>query len=109
MTAVLGPGRPFTGNERELLESTLELHRVELVAAVQGLTDAQARQSSCPPPRPRFLGSSTAPPPNASGSNAQTDGGHRTPSPPARRSAIHFRCTTDGGTPMSDWPVAGCA
>jgi hypothetical protein len=48
MTAVLGPGRPFTGNERELLESTLELHRAELVAAVDGLSDAQARQQLVP-------------------------------------------------------------
>lgn len=48
MTAVLGPGRPFTGNERELLESTLELHRAELVAAVYGLSDAQARQQLVP-------------------------------------------------------------
>ncbi|MDQ2850524.1 MAG: DinB family protein [Actinomycetota bacterium] len=48
MTAVLGPGRPFTGNERELLESTLDLHRTELVAAVAGLSDAQARQQLVP-------------------------------------------------------------
>ncbi len=48
MTAVLGPGRPFTGTERELLESTLELHRGELVAAVQGLSDAQSRQQLVP-------------------------------------------------------------
>jgi len=48
MTAVLGPGRPFTGNERELLESTLELHRAELVAAVDGLSEAQARQQLVP-------------------------------------------------------------
>ena len=48
MTAVLGPGRPFTGNERELLESTLELHRAELVAAVEGLDDALARQQLVP-------------------------------------------------------------
>ena len=48
MTAVLGPGRPFTGNERELLESTLELHRAELVAAVDGLSDDQARQQLVP-------------------------------------------------------------
>jgi hypothetical protein len=33
MTAVLDPGRPFTGNERELLENTLELNRDELVRA----------------------------------------------------------------------------
>jgi len=48
MTAVLGPGRPFKGNERELLESTLELNRAELVAAVDGLSDAQARQQLVP-------------------------------------------------------------
>jgi len=48
MTAVLGSGRPFTGNERELLESTLELHRAELVAAVDGLSDDQARQQLVP-------------------------------------------------------------
>jgi Protein of unknown function (DUF664) len=43
MTAALTPGRPFTGTERELLENTLQLHRSELVAAVDGLSDAQAR------------------------------------------------------------------
>lgn len=43
MTAALTPGRPFTGSERELLENTLQLHRSELVAAVGGLSDAQAR------------------------------------------------------------------
>ncbi len=48
MTAVLGPGRPFTGNERDLLESTLELHRAELVAAVQSLSHARARQQLVP-------------------------------------------------------------
>ncbi|OHU93759.1 DinB family protein [Mycobacterium talmoniae] len=44
MTAVLDPGRPFTGSERELLENTLELNRTELVRAVQHLSDSQARQ-----------------------------------------------------------------
>jgi hypothetical protein len=43
MTAALTPGRPFTGSERELLEDTLHLHRAELLAAVSGLTHAQAR------------------------------------------------------------------
>lgn len=43
MTAALTPGRPFTGTERDLLENTLQLHRFELVAAVDGLSDAQAR------------------------------------------------------------------
>jgi Protein of unknown function (DUF664) len=43
MTAALTPGRPFTGSERQLLEDTLQLHRCELVAAVSGLTDTQAR------------------------------------------------------------------
>lgn len=42
MTAAGNPGRPFTGGERELLESTLELHRAEIVAAIDGLSDAQA-------------------------------------------------------------------
>jgi hypothetical protein len=42
MTAALTPGRPFTGSERQLLENTLQLHRSELVAAVGGLSDAQA-------------------------------------------------------------------
>ncbi len=48
MTAVLRPGRPFTGNERELLESSLQLNRVEIVATVEGLSDAQARQELVP-------------------------------------------------------------
>jgi len=43
MTAALTPGRPFTGSERQLLEDTLHLHRAELLAAVSGLTDVQAR------------------------------------------------------------------
>lgn len=48
MTAVLGPGRPFTGSERELLENTLELNRSELVRAVQQLSDTQARKKLVP-------------------------------------------------------------
>lgn len=44
MAAVLTPGRPFTGTERQLLEDTLRLHRCELVAAGDGLSDAQARR-----------------------------------------------------------------
>jgi hypothetical protein len=43
MTAAISPGRPFTGTERQLLENTLHVHRSELVAAVGGLSDAQAR------------------------------------------------------------------
>lgn len=43
MTASLNPGRPFTGTERQLLENTLHLQRSELLAAVGGLSDAQAR------------------------------------------------------------------
>lgn len=43
MTAALTPGRPFTGSERQLLEDTLRLQRSELVAAVSGLSDHQAR------------------------------------------------------------------
>ena len=43
MTAALGPGRPFTGSERQLLENTLQLQRSELLAAVSSLSDAQAR------------------------------------------------------------------
>lgn len=43
MTAALTPGRPFTGPERALLENTLQLQRCELLAAVSGLPDAQAR------------------------------------------------------------------
>ncbi len=54
MTAVLGPGHPFTGTERELSESTLDLHRAELVAAVDGLSDAQARQQLVPSLTTRF-------------------------------------------------------
>lgn len=48
MTAALNPGRPFTGAERQLLEDTLQLHRTELVAAVTGLSDQQARQRLVP-------------------------------------------------------------
>jgi hypothetical protein len=48
MTSVLGPGRPFTGGERQLLENTLDLNRSELVRAVEGLTDAQARRRLVP-------------------------------------------------------------
>ncbi len=48
MTAALSPGRPFTGGERELLEDTLELYRAEIVTAVEGLSDAQARQNRVP-------------------------------------------------------------
>ncbi len=48
MTAVLNPGRPFMGGERELLESTLELNRAELVAAAAGLSEAEARQRLVP-------------------------------------------------------------
>ncbi|MEZ0053686.1 hypothetical protein ABIA30_004719 [Mycobacterium sp. MAA66] len=48
MTAALDAGRPFTGDERELLENTLELNRDELVRAVQQLSDAQARQKLVP-------------------------------------------------------------
>lgn len=43
MTASLTPGRPFTGSERQLLENTLHLQRSELLAAVGGLSNAQAR------------------------------------------------------------------
>ncbi len=48
MTAVLDSGRPFTGNERELLENTLDLNRSELVRAVDGLSHAQARERRVP-------------------------------------------------------------
>ena len=48
MTVVLDPGRPFTGGERELLESTLDLNRAELVRLVTQLSDAQARQKLVP-------------------------------------------------------------
>ncbi|WP_100470931.1 DinB family protein [Mycobacteroides abscessus] len=42
------PGRPRTGSERELLESTLDLNRDELVRAVELLSDAQAREKLVP-------------------------------------------------------------
>lgn len=48
MTAALSPGRPFTGSERQLLENTLQLQRSELLAAVSGLSDAQARRPLVP-------------------------------------------------------------
>jgi hypothetical protein len=48
MTTALDSGRPFTGNERELLENTLDLNRSELVRAVDGLSDAQARERRVP-------------------------------------------------------------
>jgi hypothetical protein len=48
MTAALDPGRPFTGGERELLESTLDLNRTELVRVVSQLCEAQARQTLVP-------------------------------------------------------------
>lgn len=48
MTAALNAGRPFTGAERQLLEDTLRLHRSELVTAVDGLSDAQARLQLVP-------------------------------------------------------------
>lgn len=48
MTAVLDPGRPFTGSERDLLENTLELNRTELVRAVEHLSETQARAKLVP-------------------------------------------------------------
>src|SRR6478672_5495377 len=48
MTAALNPGRPFTGTERALLENTLELNRTELVKAVEGLSETQARECLVP-------------------------------------------------------------
>ncbi|HEY9310720.1 DinB family protein [Williamsia sp.] len=48
MTSALGPGRPFTGTERELLENTLDLGRAEIVAAVSDLSDTEARQKLVP-------------------------------------------------------------
>jgi Protein of unknown function (DUF664) len=48
MTAVLDPGRPFTGGERELLQNTLELNRTELVRAVEHFSDTQAREKLVP-------------------------------------------------------------
>ena len=48
MTAALNPGRPFTGTERQLLEDTLQLHRDELVSAVEGVPERQVRQRLVP-------------------------------------------------------------
>ncbi|OBK37035.1 mini-circle protein [Mycobacterium sp. 1245111.1] len=48
MTAALNPGRPFTGSERQILENTLQLHRDELVATVDRLSDEQARRRLVP-------------------------------------------------------------
>lgn len=48
MPTELDPGRPRTGSERELLESTLDLNRDELVRAVEQLSDAQAREKLVP-------------------------------------------------------------
>jgi hypothetical protein len=48
MTAALEPGRPFTGDERKLLENTLALNRRELVRATEQLSDAQAREKLVP-------------------------------------------------------------
>jgi hypothetical protein len=48
MTSALNLGRPFTGNERELLEDTLELNRKELVHIVQDLADADAHSRLVP-------------------------------------------------------------
>ncbi len=48
MTAALTPGRPFAGTERQLLVDTLQLHRSELLVAVDGLSEAQARMHLVP-------------------------------------------------------------
>lgn len=48
LPAELGPDRPYTGSERELLENTLELNRAALVAAVEHLSDTEARQNLVP-------------------------------------------------------------
>jgi hypothetical protein len=48
MTTVLDPSRPVTRDERELLEYTLDLQRAQLVAAVDGLSNDQARQKLVP-------------------------------------------------------------
>ncbi|WP_338892183.1 DinB family protein [Rhodococcus sovatensis] len=48
MTAGFDSERPLTGGERVLLENTLDLHRAELVKAVDGLSDAEARQKLVP-------------------------------------------------------------
>lgn len=48
MTSALDSGRPFTGSEREVLENTLDLNRSELIRAVDGLSERQARQRRVP-------------------------------------------------------------
>ena len=48
MTAALGPDRPFTGSERELLENTLELNRAAIVTAIEHLCDTEAREKLVP-------------------------------------------------------------
>ncbi len=48
MLAELGPDRPFTGSERELLDNTLELNRAALLAAVEHLSDTEAREELVP-------------------------------------------------------------
>jgi uncharacterized protein DUF664 len=48
MTAALDPGRPFTGKERDLLENTLDLNRMELVRAVENIPEAHARVKLVP-------------------------------------------------------------
>jgi Protein of unknown function (DUF664) len=48
MTAALDSGRPFTGGERELLENTLDLNRMELVRVVEHLSNSRARQNLVP-------------------------------------------------------------
>jgi len=48
MTSALGPDRPFTGSERELLENTLELNRAAIVTSVEHLCDTEAREELVP-------------------------------------------------------------
>lgn len=48
MLAELGPDRPYTGSERELLENTLELNRAALMTAVEHLSDTEARERLVP-------------------------------------------------------------
>ena len=48
MAAAAHPERQFTGSERNLLESTLDLNRSELIRAVEQLSDTQARQKLVP-------------------------------------------------------------
>jgi hypothetical protein len=48
MTAAFDSGRPFTGSERELLENTLDLNRMELVRVVEHLSNIQARRNLVP-------------------------------------------------------------